>query len=236
MVLNFLNNGVLLHKFNFTLITLEPKIKDPITMTNFRPIALCNTLAKVIAKCLAIKLKNVLLTIISESQSAFVANRLITDNVLLSYEIHHFIKHKKAGKEGYMSIKLDMMKAYDRIEWSFLKAMMLQLNFSHKCINLIMDYVTSVSYSVLVNGNQTGFIKPGRGLKQGDPLSSYLFIICTEGLISLLNNACVAGELNGIGLGANTPTFSHIMCADYTLLLGRASVNEATTFPSLHDF
>ncbi|GAA0179799.1 hypothetical protein LIER_42227 [Lithospermum erythrorhizon] len=115
MILNFLNNGVLLHKFNFTLITLVPKIKDPVRMTNFRPIALCNTVSKVIAKCLAIRLKNVLPTIISETQSAFVSNRLITDNVLLSYEINQFIKHKKAGKEGYMSIKLDMTKAYDRI-------------------------------------------------------------------------------------------------------------------------
>ncbi|GAA0186340.1 hypothetical protein LIER_33628 [Lithospermum erythrorhizon] len=76
-----------------------------------------------------------------------------------------------------------------------------------------MDYVTSVSYSILVNGNQSGFIKTGRGLRQGDPPSPYLFIICTEGLISLLNNACVAGELQGISLGANTPTFSHIMFA-----------------------
>ncbi|GAA0185661.1 hypothetical protein LIER_32949 [Lithospermum erythrorhizon] len=99
MVLNFLNNRALLHKFNFTLITLVPKIKNPITMTNFRPIALCKTVAKVIAKCLATRLKNVLPTIISESQNAFVANRVITDNVLLSYEIHHFIKHKKTGRE-----------------------------------------------------------------------------------------------------------------------------------------
>ncbi|GAA0138786.1 hypothetical protein LIER_00466 [Lithospermum erythrorhizon] len=85
-------------------------------MTNFRPIALCNTVAKVIAKALAMRLKNVLPTIILETQSAFVSNRLITDNVLLSYELHHFIKHKKTGKDDFMSIKLDMMKAYDRIE------------------------------------------------------------------------------------------------------------------------
>ncbi|GAA0179179.1 hypothetical protein LIER_42205 [Lithospermum erythrorhizon] len=199
-------------------------------MANFRPITLCNTVAKVIAKCLAMRLKHVLLTIILETQSAFVANRLIIDNVLPSYEIHHLIKHKKAGREGYMSINLDMMKAYDRIEWSFLKEMMIQLNFSHKWINLIMDYVTSVSYSVLVNGNQSGFINPGRGLRHGDPLSPYLFIVCIEGLISLLNNACVAGELQGISSRANTLTFSHLMFADDTLLLGRASVAEATIF------
>ncbi|GAA0148323.1 hypothetical protein LIER_36698 [Lithospermum erythrorhizon] len=166
-------------------------------MTHFRPIALCNTVAKVIAKTMAMRLKNILPTIISETQSAFVPNRLIKDNVLLSYEVHHFIKHKKTGKDGYMSIKLEMMKAYDRIEWSFLKAMIQQLNFSHKWINLIMDYVTLVSSSVLINGNQSGFFRPGRGLRQG------------------------------INFGENTTTFSHLMFANDTLLLGRASVTEA---------
>ncbi|GAA0156677.1 hypothetical protein LIER_38320 [Lithospermum erythrorhizon] len=84
-------------------------------MTQFRPIALCNTVAKVIAKVLAMRLKNVLPTIISETRSTFVSNKLIMDNVLFSYELYHFIKHKKTGSVGYMSIKLDM-KAYDRIE------------------------------------------------------------------------------------------------------------------------
>ncbi|GAA0156679.1 hypothetical protein LIER_38321 [Lithospermum erythrorhizon] len=93
-----------------------------------------------------------------------------------------------------------------------------------------MDYVASVSYSILVNGTQTGYFKPGRGLRQSDPLSPYLFIICREGLISLLNNACVSGELQGISMGANTATFSHLIFAYDTLLVGRASVAEATTF------
>ncbi|GAA0143325.1 hypothetical protein LIER_35720 [Lithospermum erythrorhizon] len=116
MVLNFLNNGILLRKFNFTLITLLPKVKKPTCMTQFRPIALCNTVAKMISKMLAIRLKGILPSVISESQSAFVPNRLITDNELLAYETHHFIKHKKTGSVRYMSIKLDMLKACDRIE------------------------------------------------------------------------------------------------------------------------
>ncbi|GAA0170140.1 hypothetical protein LIER_40896 [Lithospermum erythrorhizon] len=90
-------------------------------MTHFRLIALYNTVAKVIAKELSITLKNVVPNIISETQSAFISNKLITNNVHLSYEVDHFIKHEKAGREGFMLIKLDMMKAYNRIEWSFLR-------------------------------------------------------------------------------------------------------------------
>ncbi|GAA0185055.1 hypothetical protein LIER_32343 [Lithospermum erythrorhizon] len=164
MVLNFLNHGIFLRKFNFTLIILIPKVEKPINMTQFRPIALCNSVAKVIAKMLATRLKRVLPNVISESQNAFVPNKLITGNVLLSYELHHVIKHKKSGPLGLMSIKLDMLKAYDKIEWSFLNEMMIQLNFSNKWINLVMTYVESISYSVLINGEQTGYFKPRKGL------------------------------------------------------------------------
>ncbi|GAA0185726.1 hypothetical protein LIER_33014 [Lithospermum erythrorhizon] len=116
MVLSFLNDGHFLKKLNFTFITLIPKVENPISMSQFWPIVLCNTTAKVIAKVLALRLKKFLPNVISDSQSAFVPNRLITDNILLDYEAHHLIKHRKHGNQGLMSIKLDMLKAYDRIE------------------------------------------------------------------------------------------------------------------------
>ncbi|GAA0152656.1 hypothetical protein LIER_11081 [Lithospermum erythrorhizon] len=89
-------------------------------MAQFRPISLCNTIAQIISKTLALRLKRYLPIVILESQSAFVPNRLITNNILLAYEAHHVLKSKKSGKEGFMSIKLDMLKAYGRIEWNFL--------------------------------------------------------------------------------------------------------------------
>ncbi|GAA0154188.1 hypothetical protein LIER_12244 [Lithospermum erythrorhizon] len=119
--------GALCDMFNFTLITLVPKLERAVNMTQFRPIALCNTAAKVIAKALAIRLKKCLPFVILDTQSAFVPHRLITDNILLAYEAHHVIKQRKAGPRCYMSIKLDMLKAYDRIEWAFLRAMLNQL-------------------------------------------------------------------------------------------------------------
>ncbi|GAA0151896.1 hypothetical protein LIER_37378 [Lithospermum erythrorhizon] len=96
-----------------------------------------------------------------------------------------------------------------------------------------MDYVTSVSYSVLVNGDRTGYIKPSHGLRQGGPLSPYLFIICTEGLISLIRDACLKGTINGIKLGATLEPLSHILFVDDTLLLGEATVEEALSFKAI---
>ncbi|GAA0168847.1 hypothetical protein LIER_23471 [Lithospermum erythrorhizon] len=226
MVLCFLNDARFLKKLNFTLITLIPKVERPIQMSQFRPMALCNTVVKVIGKALAMRLQKFLPQLISESQSAFVPNRLITENILLAYEAHHLIKHRKRGNQGLMSIKLDMLKAYDRIGWNFLRAMIFQLGFSDKWVNQIMLYVESVTYSLLVNGDQVAYIKPRRGLRQGDPLSPYLFIMCTEGLISLLNGACNKGELNGILLGPSLNPLSHLMFADDTLFLGQALVEQ----------
>ncbi|GAA0138882.1 hypothetical protein LIER_00540 [Lithospermum erythrorhizon] len=91
-------------------------------MAQFRPIALCNTIAKIISKTLALRLKQYLSSVISDTQSAFLPNRLITDNIFLPYEAHHGLKSRKTGKGWYMSIKLDMLKTYDCIEWEFLRA------------------------------------------------------------------------------------------------------------------
>ncbi|GAA0157831.1 hypothetical protein LIER_38526 [Lithospermum erythrorhizon] len=195
-------------------------------MTQFRPIALCNTIAKIIFKTLALKLKRCLLSVISNTQSAFVSMKLITDKVLLAYEAHHVLKSKKSGKKGFMSVKVDMLS----IPWRFLREILVQLGFSTKWITTIIDFVESVSYSVLVNGKQFGFIKLGRGLRQGDSLSPYLYIIYTEGLISLLKGAQCRGELNGIPMGGNVEPMTHLMFVNDILLLGKATVKEATIF------
>ncbi|GAA0175095.1 hypothetical protein LIER_41844 [Lithospermum erythrorhizon] len=124
-----------------------------------------------------------------------------------------------------------MLKVYDRIEWNFLHSMLIRVEFSFHWVTLIMNYVESVTYSLLINGDQVGYITPGRGLRQDDPLSPYLFIICTEGLISLLKEACSVGELKGIKVGPMT----HLMFADDTLLLGCATLSEAAKFKSILD-
>ena len=115
MVLNVLNSNMSMVEINRTNIALVPKTNSPTKMTEFRPISLCNVIYKLISKVLANCLKAILPQIISENQSAFLSERLITDNVLVSFELMHYLDHKRDGKDCFMAVKLDMSKAYDKV-------------------------------------------------------------------------------------------------------------------------
>lgn len=130
-VLNFWNGGHLPEVINKTVIVLIPKIKNPRNITQYRPISLCNEIYKLCSKVLANRLREILDEIIAKEQSAFVPGRLITDNVITSYECIHSMKRKK-GKQGWCAVKIDMMKAYDRVEWTYLQGIMLQLGFAEE--------------------------------------------------------------------------------------------------------
>ena len=115
-VLSSLNSGSVLKSINHTFITLIPKVHKLEKVTDFRPISLCNVIYKKISKVLANRLKPMIHSIISETQSAFIANRLISDNFLVAFKSLHHMKTNCTGKNGFMAMKLDMSKAYDRVE------------------------------------------------------------------------------------------------------------------------
>ncbi|KAL5550508.1 hypothetical protein UlMin_000684 [Ulmus minor] len=185
--LGFVNGRHPLGSINETIITLLPKIKNPTRITEFRPISLCNVLYKIISKMLANRLRKIMDTVISQEQSAFIPGRLISDNAIIGFECLHAIKRQKT-KKNYLALKLDMAKAYDRVEWGFIHKIMNKLGFSEVWTNKIMACISSVSYSFQFNGQRVGHLIPSRGLRQGDPLSPYLFLLCGEGLSSLLHH------------------------------------------------
>ena len=117
-------------------------------------------------------------------------------------------------------------KNYDRGEWSFLEEVMRKLGFNEQWITLMMICVKSVSYSVLVNGEPKGMIRPSRGIFQGDPLSRFLFLLCTEGLHSLISKAANEGSIHGFGLSRRSPKLTHLLFADDSLLFCRSSKSE----------
>ena len=122
-ILDFLNNGNMLLEINHTNIALIPKVKNPEKMFDFRPISLCNVIYMIMSKVLANRLKQVLPYIVSHTQSAFAPWRLITNNVLVAYESLHTMHARKKGKKGVLALKLDVSKAYDRVEWQFLQGL-----------------------------------------------------------------------------------------------------------------
>ncbi|KAL9686042.1 hypothetical protein QQ045_023497 [Rhodiola kirilowii] len=202
-------------------------------MEEFRPISLTSVMSKTVAKVIVNRLQQILPEIISPAQSAFIKGRLITDNFLIAHETAHFIKNARYGRKGYGSLKLDMSKAYDRVEWRYLKLLLLRFGFEGKSVSMILKYVTSVRYSICINVKIMSSFVPERGLRQGDPLSPYLFILCSEWLSYSLSKLQMDRSLEGIKISRGAPYVTHLMFADDCLLLFKVGDNISASLTSL---
>lgn len=127
-----------------------------------------------------------------------------------------------------------MSKAYDIIEWNFLEQMMLKLGFAAPWVSLIMECVTTVAYSFLVNGSGCGYVNPSRGLRQGDPLSPYLFLLYTQGFSTYLAHAERTRRLQGVSICRGAPYVSHLLfTANFFLFAGAMHDNCRTITDAL---
>ncbi|XP_058762006.1 uncharacterized protein LOC131635401 [Vicia villosa] len=179
-------------------LTLIPKCDNPLGLDEFRPICLVGCVYKVISKLLASRLKRVLDPIVSVNQSAFVPGRLLLDGVLVANEV---VDHAKKSKQKCLMFKVDFEKAYDSVSWIYLKSVMNRMGFGIRWMKWMDATVFSSWMSVLVNGSATRDFKVDRGLRQGDPLSPFLFVLAAEGLAGLVNKVLFAGEYCGYKMG-----------------------------------
>ncbi|XP_057249417.1 uncharacterized protein LOC130590851 [Beta vulgaris subsp. vulgaris] len=212
--------STILHNFscpgdvNCTNIALIPKVKSPTLVSEFRPISLCNVLYKIASKALVLRLKQFLPVIVTENQSAFVPGRMISDNSLIALEIFHTMKRRNNSRKGLIAMKLDMSKAYDRVEWGFLRKLLLTMGFDGRWVNLVMSCVSTVSYSFVINGRVCGSVTPSRGLRQGDPLSPFLFILVADAFSQMIQQKVATKEIHGARASRNGPEISHLLFAD----------------------
>ncbi|GKU90659.1 hypothetical protein SLEP1_g4626 [Rubroshorea leprosula] len=216
----FQTNGKLVRGLNTSFTVLVPKVENPVQIEEYRPISLVGVMYKILAKLLANRLQEVLGNKIGEQQMAFLKGRQLMDGVVIANEV--IDEAKKKRKKAFL-FKIDFEKAYDKVSWSFLDHMMQKMGFCEKWRLWIQECLRSSLVSILVNGSPSRQFNVSRGLRQGDPLSPFLFLIIAEGLNGLVTEAIKNGKLEGVEVGNRSFSISHLQYADDTILFGKAT-------------
>jgi len=230
LVRNFQRKEKLGGGINSTFLFLSPKENNPSNFGRFRPISLCNVSYKLCSKLLANRIKPHLHKLISQNQGGFIKGRQILDNVILVQEAIHA---SKGRKEKGMIIKLDMANAFDRVNHEFLLKVLEKFGFSEKIISMIKCCIGNPWIAPLINRRPTEFFESTRGIRQGCPLSPFLYIIMPESLSRKLLAEKEAGNIPGIKIAQGVQTINHALFVDDVICLGGASVRIAKKFKKI---
>jgi hypothetical protein len=225
--------GKVIGAINSTFLTLIPKSDIPTTFGDFRPISLCNLCYKLISKIIATRIKPFLSRILSIEQLGFLKGRQILDAIDTAQECLHNIKAKKSKA---IILKLDLKKAFDCIDWDFIRLVLVQTGFNQQLIKWIMSCVDNANLAILVNGESSSFFHMGRGLRQGCPLSPLLFILAMEALSLLLKSTQAEDKISGIKV-SRTLKILHLLFVDDVLIMTKGTPQEWIEIKEiLHNF
>ncbi|GKV09172.1 hypothetical protein SLEP1_g20714 [Rubroshorea leprosula] len=226
----FQEQGRLVRGSNASFITLIPKVENPHKIEEYRPISLIGIMYKIIVKLLANRLRKVLDKIIGEQQMAFIEGRQLVDGVVIANEVIDEAKRKK--KRSFL-FKVDFEKAYDKVCWDFLDYMLMRMGFCNTWRMWIHECLQSSTISVLVNGSPSKQFSVSKGLRQGDPLSPFLFLIVAEGLNGLMSSAVEKELYKGVTVGKDAVMITHLQFTDDTIFFGEATENNIMVIKSI---
>ncbi|KAJ4811131.1 RNA-directed DNA polymerase (reverse transcriptase)-related family protein [Rhynchospora pubera] len=217
-------------------VTLIPKSKEPQTPADYRPISVGNILYRLTMKMIANRLRPFLKEVISQEQNAFIKGRSIAENIILVKELLHSFSQSDFKQRAFL-LKADVNKAFDKLSWDFLERALRYLNVPERFIQLLISSYKRAKVTIMINGNGDGFLEPTQGLRQGCPMSPYVFIIALEVLSRMLHMARNRGDLKGVKVASSSPIFTHAIYADDLVLMGDTSQAELDVLTNImHKF
>jgi hypothetical protein len=234
VVKDFYCSAVLPTDMNNTFIALIPKKIAPSVLQDFRPISLCNVIYKIITKSLTDILKNHLPDIIHPTQFAFVHGRRKSNIIIITQEIVHSFNLKTWQQKAFL-LKVDLAKDFDRISWSFISQTLRKHQFNDHFIALLHACISSTSMQVLISGKPSEFLYPTRGIRQGCPLSPYLFAIAINELSNMLQTSLDTNDIEVLTLGPMGPRIHSLLFADDLIICGQATTTEASAIKATID-
>ncbi|PKI78917.1 hypothetical protein CRG98_000690 [Punica granatum] len=234
-VRSVIDRGMSVSNVNDTLLVLISKVELPESIHQFRLISLCNVSYKLITKVIANRLQGYMAELVSPNQVSFVPRQHIQDNIVIAQVLVHSM-HRMRRRKKFMAIKVDLEKAYDRLNWNFVVNTLVAARVPEKLQLIIKDCISSVGMNVLWNGSLTEEFNSGRGIRQGCPLSPYLFVLCVEHLSHLIREAVEAKVWQPMHVGRDGPWISHLMFTDDILLFAKALENQITTVCTMTSF